>query len=107
MENKEAVSALTSLAQESRLNVFRLLAERGPEGIAAGEIAEYLEILPATLSFHLNHLRNAGLIDSRRESRSLIYALRPEAIRELLGFLANDCCQGHPELCKLAIPERD
>ena len=99
MKIKDAVTKLTSLAQESRLETFRLLAKAGPEGMAAGEIAQHLEVPPATMSFHLNQLRNAGLIESRRESRSIIYALRTEEIRELLGFITDECCGGNPELC--------
>jgi ArsR family transcriptional regulator, arsenate/arsenite/antimonite-responsive transcriptional repressor len=99
METKDAVIKLVSLSQESRLNVFRLLAARGAEGMAAGEIAEELTIPPGSLSFHLNHLRNAGLIESRRDGRSIIYTLCPEAMSGLLRFLTEDCCQGRPELC--------
>jgi DNA-binding transcriptional ArsR family regulator len=99
MESKEAVLALSALAQESRLKVFRLLACAGTEGIAAGTIAEKLGIPPATLSFHLSHLTQAGLTETRRAGRSIIYALRVDGIRALLGFLTTDCCQGRPELC--------
>ncbi len=99
MEIKEAVTVLGSLAQESRLNTFRLLVEAGPDGLPAGAIAERLDVPPATLSFHLNHLKNAELIEARREGRSIIYALKVEGIRELMAFLTQDCCQGHPELC--------
>ncbi len=70
--------------------------------MAAGEIAEELAIPPASLSFHLNHLRNAGLIESRRDGRSIIYTLCPDGISELLSFLTEDCCQGRPELCRPA-----
>ena len=100
MEVKTAVTALSALAQESRLRVFRLLARQGVEGLAAGRIAEQLEITPATLSFHLNRLSHAGLIVSRREGRSVIYGLSVEGIRSLMGFLIEDCCGGRPELCQ-------
>ena len=99
MEIKQAVIALTALAQESRLRIFRLLVPAGEDGLAAGEIAERLEIPPATLTFHLKELNHAGLVESRREGRSIFYSLRVEGMRELLTFLADDCCQGHPELC--------
>lgn len=99
MEIKDAVLALSALAQESRLAVFRLLVEAGPGGLAAGAIAEELGIPPATLSFHLSQLTQAGLSETRREGRSIIYALRVEGIRTLLGFLTKDCCGGRPELC--------
>jgi ArsR family transcriptional regulator, arsenate/arsenite/antimonite-responsive transcriptional repressor len=99
MEVKQAVISLTALAQESRLRVFRLLVPSGETGLPAGEIAERLEIPPATLTFHLKELTYAGLVESRREGRSIIYSLRCDAMRDLLTFLAKDCCQGHPELC--------
>jgi ArsR family transcriptional regulator, arsenate/arsenite/antimonite-responsive transcriptional repressor len=99
MEISSAIEALGSLAQESRLRVFRLLVNTGAEGIAAGEIAERLDVPQATLSFHLNHLRNAGLIESRREGRSIIYALKVDGIRDLMSFLTEECCQGNVELC--------
>lgn len=99
MESKHAVTALAALAQESRLAAFRLLVVAGPEGMPAGEISEELAIPPATLSFHLKELVHAGLIESRRESRSIRYSLCVAAVRELFEFLMEDCCQGRPELC--------
>lgn len=99
MEVKSAVIALTALAQETRLRIFRLLVQAGPEGIAAGDIAEELDIPAATLTFHLKELSHAGLIDSEREGRSIRYALRVEGIRDLLNYLLHDCCKGRPELC--------
>lgn len=99
MELKQAVIALTALAQESRLRVFRLLVPAGVEGLPAGEIADRLGVPTATLSFHLKELTHAGLIESRREGRSIIYSLRCEGMSELLTFLAKDCCRGQPELC--------
>jgi ArsR family transcriptional regulator len=99
MESNAAISALSALAHESRLQAFRLLVRAGPEGIPAGEIAAQLGVAPPTLSFHLAHLVRAGLIDSRREGRSVLYALRVDGIRELVGFITQDCCQGRPELC--------
>ena len=99
MEEKDAVLALSALAQESRLKVFRLLVEAGPEGLAAGAIAEELGIPPTTLSFHLSHLTQAGLSETKRAGRSIIYALRVDGIQSLLGFLMKDCCGGRPELC--------
>lgn len=99
MKIKQAVIALTALAQESRLRVFRLLVPAGEAGIAAGEIADQLGIPAATLTFHLKELAHAGLIESRREGRSIRYSLRCDGMRDLLNFLARDCCQGDPELC--------
>jgi DNA-binding transcriptional ArsR family regulator len=99
MEIKQAVQALSALAQESRLDVFRLLVRAGPEGMPAGQIAEDLEIPPATLSFHLSQLSNAGLIQDRREGRSVIYSLDVAGMSNLMEYLTEDCCQGRPELC--------
>ena len=94
MEAQDAIQAFAALAQETRLAVFRLLVIAGPQGRAAGDIAAELGLAPATLSFHLNHLRHAGLVAQRRESRSLIYSARFETVQALLGFLMRDCCQG-------------
>jgi ArsR family transcriptional regulator, arsenate/arsenite/antimonite-responsive transcriptional repressor len=99
MEVKTAVTALTALAQETRLRIFRLLVQTGETGIAAGEIGEELDIPAATLTFHLKELSHAGLIQSEREGRSIRYALRIEGIRDLLNYLLHDCCKGRPELC--------
>ena len=99
MEVKTAVTALTALAQESRLRIFRLLVQVGPDGFAAGQIAEELNIPPATLTFHLKELSHAGLIESEREGRSIRYTLRIDGIRDLLNYLLHDCCKGRPELC--------
>ena len=101
MEVKTAVTALTALAQETRLRIFRLLVQTGPEGMAAGDIAQELDIPAATLTFHLKELSHAGLIDSEREGRSIRYALRAVGIRDLLNYLLHDCCNGRPELCGL------
>ena len=88
-----------ALAQETRLRIFRLLVPAGEVGIPAGEIAQRLEIPPTTLTFHLKELVNAGLVQSRREGRSIIYSLKCGGMQRLLTFLAKDCCHGHPELC--------
>ncbi len=94
-----AVQSLGALAQESRLEAFRLLVRSGDEGLAAGEIARALEIPHNTLSSHLSILVNAGLLKSRRESRSIIYSVDFDGTRKLLSFLMEDCCQGNPEVC--------
>lgn len=94
MESKDAIEALQSLAQETRLEVFRLLVKAGPSGMAAGDISAALSVPGPTLSFHLNHLRNAGLIACRRDGRSLWYSVQFDAVRALLAFLMEDCCQG-------------
>ena len=99
MDISTTVKALSALAQESRLNAFRLLVRSGCEGLAAGEIARQLSIPHNTLSSHLSILSNAGLIESHRESRSIIYHINFDGTRALLSFLVEDCCQGQSELC--------
>jgi DNA-binding transcriptional ArsR family regulator len=99
MEEKTALSALAALAQQTRLHAFRLLVRTGPKGLIAGAIAEELGTPAATLSFHLKELVHAGLVISAREGRAMRYAVHVEGVRELLGFLTEDCCQGRPELC--------
>ena len=94
MEIKTAIDAFAALAQETRLAIFRLLVKAGPEGHAAGTIAEKLGLPGATLSFHLNHLRQAGMIEQKREGRSLRYSVRFDTVQSLLTFLMEDCCQG-------------
>ena len=101
MEISAAVTALGALAQETRLGIFRLLIATGPDGLAAGQIAERLGLAAATLSFHLNHLKQAGLATCRREGRSLIYTAAFSTMNDLLGFLTENCCQGHPQTCSL------
>jgi ArsR family transcriptional regulator, arsenate/arsenite/antimonite-responsive transcriptional repressor len=99
MEKIDAVAALSALAQENRLDVYRLLVQAGPDGMAAGEVANALGIAPNTLSFHFDRLRHAGLVSVARQGRSLIYATRYETMNNLLGFLTENCCGGRPELC--------
>lgn len=94
-----AVDALSALAHGHRLAVFRLLVRAGADGVAAGEIAREIGVLPNTLSTHLGILGNAGLIGSRREGRSVIYTADYDGMRDLLGFLVSDCCGGRPEIC--------
>jgi DNA-binding transcriptional ArsR family regulator len=100
METTDAVSALAALAQQNRLDVFRLLVQAGPEGMPAGAVADALGLAPNTLTFHFDRLRQAGLVTSRREGRSIIYAAQFEAMNALLGFLTENCCSGEPEKCK-------
>jgi DNA-binding transcriptional ArsR family regulator len=94
MESSSAVIALSALAQENRLDVFRLLVQAGPDGMAAGDVAERLKIPPATLSFHLAQLRQAGLLAMRRDGRSLIYSANYEGMNALMAFLTENCCRG-------------
>ena len=99
METINAVAALAALAQENRLEIFRLLVQAGPEGMAAGQVAEQLGLAPNTLTFHFDRLRFAGLVTVRRDGRSMIYAARFSAMNELVAFLTENCCQGAPEQC--------
>ncbi len=94
MEIKQTVDALAALAHDSRLKVFRLLVEAGPEGLAAGAIGEKLELPPATLSFHLAHLSRTGLVRSRQEGRFVIYSADFQSMNALVGFLTENCCGG-------------
>ncbi|MCR5874621.1 metalloregulator ArsR/SmtB family transcription factor [Phenylobacterium sp. J426] len=108
METKAAVTALSALAHEGRLGVFRLLVQAGGAGLPAGEIARQMDVLPNTLSASLNILAQAGLVNSRREGRSIIYTAEYGSMRDLLAFLMEDCCAGSPEICgPLATVARD
>ena len=102
MKKLTVVSALGALAQETRLDIFRLLVQRGPEGLAAGVIGERVGLPSATLSFHLAQLKHAGLVSARRESRSIIYTANYKTMNELLAYLTENCCDGRPELCAAA-----
>ena len=99
MELKPAVSALSALAHEGRLGIFKMLVKTGAAGMAAGEIARAAGTLPNTLSANLNILSHAGLITSRREGRSIIYSADYGAMSGLLGFLVEDCCGGNSQIC--------
>src|SRR5437763_17122930 len=92
MDQKRAISALAGLAQEARLDLFRLLVARGPEGLPAGVIAERLGVAPSSLSFHLQQLVHAGLITQRRLGRQLIYSAEYGAMNALLAYLTENCC---------------
>jgi ArsR family transcriptional regulator, arsenate/arsenite/antimonite-responsive transcriptional repressor len=105
MDTKTAVQALAALAQDSRLEVFRQLVQAGPDGLAAGEIAERLGIPASTLSFHVKALAQAGLVDSRPESRFVYYRASYPAMNALVAFLSENCCGGQPCL-PAAMPVR-
>ena len=92
MENSTAVEVLAALAQETRIDIFRTLVEYEPAGLPAGKIGEILELPGATLSFHLNQLKQAGLVVSTRDGRSLIYSANTDAVDQLAQFLQQDCC---------------
>ena len=100
MEKTDAVAALAALAQDNRLDVFRLLVEAGPDGLPAGEVASALSLAPNTLTFHFDRLRVAGLVTVRREGRSMIYAAQFDTMNRLLGYLTDQCCGGQPEKCR-------
>jgi ArsR family transcriptional regulator len=94
MDNSKIVSALSALAQEHRLALFRLLVQAGAQGLPAGSIADALGIPNSSLSFHLAHLNRAGLIEQRRDGRSLIYSADYAAMNDLVGYLMENCCGG-------------
>ncbi len=99
MKSDDAIKRLSALAQDSRLDVFRLLVKAGPDGVAAGDIARRLGLAANTLSAQLLVLSNAGLVGARRDGRSIIYAVRFDAMRDLLVYLTEDCCRGDPAVC--------
>jgi DNA-binding transcriptional ArsR family regulator len=103
MEALNAVTALNALAQDNRLEIFRLLVQAGPDGMAAGQIAEKLGLAPNTLTFHFDRLRFAGLVTVRRDGRSMIYAARFEAMNGLVAFLTENCCQDAQECAPGAV----
>ena len=106
MEKSNAVAALAALAQDSRLDVYRLLVQAGPEGLPAGSIASALKLAPNTLTFHFDRLRGAGLVTVRREGRSMIYAARYEAMNGLISFLTENCCGGQCQQSAAPEPAR-
>lgn len=96
VDTEQALAMLSGLAQTSRLAIFRLLVEHAPDGLAASEIGERLGMANATLSFHLKELTHAGLVRRRPSGRHVYYAAAVDAMRELLGFLLENCCGGAP-----------
>jgi ArsR family transcriptional regulator len=99
MDEPQALASLAALSQETRLRIVRLLVMAGPEGMPAGSIGDELGASSSRLSFHLTHLEHAGLIQSRREGRSIRYSAAYDALSGLIAFLMRDCCQGRPEIC--------
>jgi DNA-binding transcriptional ArsR family regulator len=99
MKKGEALGALGALAQENRLDVFRLLVEAGRDGMPAGAVAEALRLAPNTLTFHFDRLRDAGLVAVRRDGRSMIYSARYETMNALIAYLTENCCRGRPDQC--------
>jgi ArsR family transcriptional regulator, arsenate/arsenite/antimonite-responsive transcriptional repressor len=94
MNSPDIIAALAALAHEHRLGIFRLLVEKGPEGLPAGEIAERIGLVPSSLTFHLQHLTRAGLLTQRRVGRQLFYATDFGVMNELVGYLTENCCGG-------------
>jgi DNA-binding transcriptional ArsR family regulator len=99
MKKHQALAALAALAQDNRLDVFRLLVEAGRDGMPAGAVADTLKLAPNTLTFHFDRLRDAGLVTVRREGRSMIYAARYDTMNALLGYLTENCCRGDADQC--------
>jgi len=94
MKTAAAIKGLAALAQETRLRIYRLLVQHGPEGVAAGTIAQRLDIAGATLSFHLKELAHAGLVTPRQDGRFIYYSANYAAMNDLVGYLTENCCQG-------------
>lgn len=103
MDERQALAAFAALSQETRLRIVRRLVEAGPDGLAAGAVAAAVGASSSNVSFHLKELERAGLIGSRRASRSIIYAAAYPALSGLIQFLMKDCCRGRPEVCDPAV----
>jgi ArsR family transcriptional regulator len=103
MDEPQALDAFAALAQETRLRIVRLLVTAGPAGLPAGAIGEAMGATSSRMSFHLSHLEQAGLVQSRRDGRSIVYTAAYPALSGLIQFLMRDCCQGRPEVCAPAV----
>lgn len=99
MQERQALIAFGAMSQETRLRIVRLLVSAGPDGMAAGALAEAVEVSPSNVSFHLKELERAGLVSARRDSRSIFYSAEYEALGGLVRFLMEDCCAARPEIC--------
>ena len=99
IDESQALAAFAALSQETRLKMVRALVVAGSEGLAAGAVGEAVGASSSSASFHLANLERAGLVQSRREARSIIYSANYDGLAELVGFLMRDCCQGHPDIC--------
>lgn len=99
LEEPQALDAFAALSQETRLRMVRVLVQAGPGGLSAGAVGEAVGASSSGASFHLAHLERSGLIESRRESRSIIYSASYDTLAGLVEFLMRDCCSGHPEIC--------
>lgn len=105
MNRRQALSAFAALSQDTRLSIVRLLVKAGPGGLAAGAVADEIGVSASNLSFHLKELHRAGLLEARRDARSIIYSADYAALRGLIGFLMKDCCGGRPEICAPVLAE--
>ena len=94
-----AVRSLAALAHGHRINIYRYLVQQGPDGVPAGQIARQVGLAPSNLSFHISQLETAGLVTARRRGRVINYAVHVQAMRSMLIFLTDDCCNGHPDIC--------
>lgn len=103
MEERQALIAFGALAQETRLRIIRLLVKAGPEGLAAGAVAEAAGVTASNVSFHLKELERGGLVAAHRVSRSIVYSAEFEALSGMIRFLMEDCCSGRPEICAPAL----
>jgi DNA-binding transcriptional ArsR family regulator len=103
VEERQALDAFAALSQETRMRMVRLLVQAGPEGLPAGAVGEAVGASSSNASFHLSHLERAGLIRSRREARSIIYKVDLAGLADLIRFLMEDCCRGHPQICAPAL----
>ena len=106
MKPAQVVTALSALAQPTRLAIFRLLVERGPDGMAAGQVAEKLKVSPATLSFHFRTLSHAGLIESRQDGRFIYYAANFTVMNDMLEYLTENCCGGDKAACAVQVRKK-
>ncbi len=103
MDERRAVDLFGALSQETRLKIVRMLVVAGPDGMAAGAVAEAAGVSPSNVSFHLKELERVGLVTATRESRSIIYTAAFEHLADLIRFLMEDCCAGRPEICLPAV----
>lgn len=106
MKPAQVVKALSALAQPTRLAIYRLLVERGPDGVAAGQVSEKLKVSPTTLSFHFRTLSHAGLIESRQEGRFIYYAANFTAMNDMLAYLTENCCGGNQVACAVPVKKK-
>lgn len=107
MDKTGVIQALAALAQESRLEIFRLLVEKGPAGLMMGAIGDTLQLPHATLSFHLDKLRQAGLVNHKREGRSVIYSTNYEALVGAIRYLTENCCNDSDMTCRIEIKDQE